>query len=149
MDIGQRIRYFRRQYDMDQRDLGRAMNVSNRTISSWETGRTEPRIEMIDKMCQIFHCRRSDFLSDMDLDYIVKDEHENEYLIECYRRATPEDRRLIDSILYKYSDVYNQLVKQMAETAPKIEEAEKWKRPGSTPWYFDEHGLPTNKPKED
>lgn len=131
MDIGARIKYFRTKSALEQKQLAELLNVSNKTVSSWERNRTEPRIEMIDKMCEIFGCRRSAFLGESDVDYLVR-ENDFEYLIECYNRASESDRKLIDTILYKYSDAYKKVLEDMTAYSHKIEESEGW--------HFDKDG---------
>lgn len=125
MDIGSTIKLFRKQKGMEQKDLAERLNVSNKTISSWETNRTEPKMEMIDKMCAIFGCRRSDFLQDnkpqMDLAILMDDQWQ---LVELYSRASEKDKKLVDSILYKYTNEYLELLKQMEQASKKIDEAE-------------------------
>lgn len=134
MRIGESIKRFRTLKDMDQKELAKLLNVSNKTISSWETNRTEPKIEMIDKMCEIFHCRRSDFLdSSIAFEITTQDiDKETAILIECYKKASFEEKRLIDNILYKYSESYKQLLEDLKPAANKIEESENW--------HFDKNG---------
>lgn len=67
MDIGGKIKRFRKQSDMDQKTLAQKLNVSPKTVSSWEVNRTQPKMDMIDAMCRVFNCKRSDFL-DEDVD---------------------------------------------------------------------------------
>lgn len=140
MDIGARIKFYRRQNDMEQKDLANLLGVSNKTISSWETNRTEPKMEMIEKMCQIFNCRKSDFVDGFEFDYVFTHDEEIEMLIECYRKASYADRRLIDSILYKYSDGYIAQLEELGKAAKKIEEAENL--------HFDKNGNPIQKEED-
>lgn len=67
MDIGGKIKKFRLQSGIDQKTLAQKLNVSPKTVSSWEVNRTQPKMEMIDAMCRVFNCKRSDFL-DEDVD---------------------------------------------------------------------------------
>lgn len=39
-----------------QEDVAEKMGISQRTISSWETGRTVPKLDDYDKLAQIFGC---------------------------------------------------------------------------------------------
>lgn len=64
MDLGAKIKKYRAQLGMDQRDLAHRLNVSPKTVSSWEVNRTQPKMEMIDAMCKVFGCKRSDFLDE-------------------------------------------------------------------------------------
>ena len=62
MQIGSNIKNFRKRLNLTQDDLGKILNVSGRTISSWEINRTEPNMGMINKMCKAFKCLPSDII---------------------------------------------------------------------------------------
>lgn len=68
MNVGQRIKELRKQNNMDQVELAKRLNVSNKTVSSWEQNRTQPKMEMIEAMCDIFHCTKADFVTP-EIDY--------------------------------------------------------------------------------
>lgn len=55
MNCGQKIKQLRLEKQLSQKQLGEILNVSDKTISKWETGRTLPDIEMIQKIAQYFH----------------------------------------------------------------------------------------------
>ena len=59
MNIGENIKAMRKKHGMEQSDLGERLHVSNKTISSWECGRTEPKMGMIEAMCDVFGCEKS------------------------------------------------------------------------------------------
>ena len=50
MSYGDNIRKLRKVNHMNQTELGKLLNVSNKAISSWESDRTEPNMEMINAM---------------------------------------------------------------------------------------------------
>lgn len=52
--IGQRIWYLRITNHMTQDALAKRLYVSGNTISSWEHGRTEPNLETIVKLSELF-----------------------------------------------------------------------------------------------
>lgn len=54
MNIGENIRLLRQAHKMEQRDLADRLHISDKTISSWECGRTEPKMGMIEEMAEIF-----------------------------------------------------------------------------------------------
>lgn len=62
MELGENIKKFRNAHGMDQKALGRALNVSDKTISSWECGRTEPRIGMVEKVAEVFGVNKTDII---------------------------------------------------------------------------------------
>ena len=46
MNIGEKIRTYRRNCKLTQKELGEKIGVSDKTISSWENSRTMPDLEM-------------------------------------------------------------------------------------------------------
>ena len=48
--VGQRIKYLRKQSGITQKKLANILYVSDKTVSSWETDRTEPDITSIIKI---------------------------------------------------------------------------------------------------
>lgn len=64
MDLGAKIKKYRAQFDMDQKTLAQKLNISPKTVSSWEVNRTQPKMEMIEAMCQVFGCKKTDFLDE-------------------------------------------------------------------------------------
>lgn len=54
-NLSNRIKELRTKNNMSQFDLGEKLFVSDKTISSWESNRTTPNIDMIFKICDIFN----------------------------------------------------------------------------------------------
>ena len=50
MSLGNRINYYRQQSGLTQEQLAERMNVTRQTVSSWETGRTEPDIDTLHRI---------------------------------------------------------------------------------------------------
>lgn len=63
MNIAENIKRYRRQLGMEQRELAERLQVSDKTISSWECGRTEPKMGAVEKMSEIFGCTTTDLIS--------------------------------------------------------------------------------------
>lgn len=51
---GDNIRNFRKQKGMNQHELGEKMDVSAVSVSKWERGQTQPDIETLQKMADLF-----------------------------------------------------------------------------------------------
>ena len=51
---GQNIRLFRKQKGMNQHELGAAMDVSAVSVSKWEREQTQPDIETLQKLADLF-----------------------------------------------------------------------------------------------
>lgn len=62
MEISKQIRKKRTDAGLQQKELADKLHVSQRTISSWEVGRTEPNMGMVNKMCEIFGCSLSELV---------------------------------------------------------------------------------------
>lgn len=97
MNIGENIKAMRKQKGLDQKGLAKLLNVSNRTISSWETNRTQPDMESIGELCKIFECSPSDF--SIGADYTVVLSVDEKALIEFYRNAPNDARDTINRIV--------------------------------------------------
>ncbi|SEA70148.1 DNA-binding transcriptional regulator, XRE-family HTH domain [Pseudobutyrivibrio sp. ACV-2] len=97
MSIGQKIKYHRKLKGLKQKDLAAILGISDKTISSWEIDRTEPSMDMINKMCELFKIDASVLiapptttpsLSQDELDIINKYRSLNEYgKNDLFRRA--------------------------------------------------------------
>lgn len=55
MSFNQNLRYLRRKANLSQATLGDKLGVDYATIRNYESGKTEPRLELISKLAQIFN----------------------------------------------------------------------------------------------
>lgn len=62
-NVGKNIKSYRKSAGLSQCELAERLNVSNRTISSWEIDRTKPSIDDVNKMVKIFGCTIDDIVS--------------------------------------------------------------------------------------
>lgn len=69
MSIGERIKKLRIKNKLTQQDLADKLFVSDKTVSSWESGRTEPDINMLSDICKALN---TNFLT------LINDESTNE-----------------------------------------------------------------------
>ena len=67
-DFSERILNLRKEYDLTQSELGKQLGVSNRAVSKWENGISNPQIEIIYQICKLYG---------KDLDYFFEDSSEN------------------------------------------------------------------------
>jgi len=49
---GEDIRRYREQKKVSQEEMAQALNVTRQTVSSWETGRTEPDLDTLHRIAQ-------------------------------------------------------------------------------------------------
>lgn len=63
-NIANNIRHYMDTIHVTQTDLAKLLGCSNTTVSMWIQGEATPRMDKIDKMCDIFGCSRQDLISD-------------------------------------------------------------------------------------
>jgi len=71
MNIGNRIKEYRHQYNFSQEELADKVFVSRQTISNWENNKCYPDIESISLLCDIFHVSLNEFIK-KDLEEMKK-----------------------------------------------------------------------------
>lgn len=64
--IGERIAGLRKQRGWTQNKLAELINISNKAISKWESGRSDPSLELVVALSEIFDCTT---------DYLIKGIH--------------------------------------------------------------------------
>lgn len=62
MELSEQLKRYRKQSNMTQRELAMKLNVSDKTISSWETGRTYPDISLLINLSSILNISLDEFL---------------------------------------------------------------------------------------
>ena len=60
--ISNNIKQLRKIKNMSQQDLANKLGISFKTVSHWEAGYTEPSIEMIKKLKDIFNASYEELL---------------------------------------------------------------------------------------
>lgn len=81
--IGDNIRRIREEKGMSQVELAEKLFVSDKTISSWEVNRTEPKMGMIEQLCVALHCQKSDIVGG---DHQMKLSSHERVVIIAYRQ---------------------------------------------------------------
>ncbi|MBR3596680.1 MAG: helix-turn-helix transcriptional regulator [Clostridia bacterium] len=63
VEVGKFIAELRKNRDLTQKELARKLNVTDKAVSKWETGRCYPDIEMIMKLSEFFSVSVNDIVS--------------------------------------------------------------------------------------
>lgn len=71
MDISRNIKALREHHNMSQSDLAKLLDVSDKAVSTWENGRREPRMGVIQKLANAFNLQISDIV-EKDLETYYK-----------------------------------------------------------------------------
>lgn len=99
--VGDNIKRKRIEADMLQRELAKRLNVSMQTVSSWEIGRTEPNIGMLEEIAKVFNCTKLELVDGEKSDMPALISKDEELFLQAYRRATPAQRMLAYAELLK------------------------------------------------
>lgn len=62
--IGDNIRKLREEKGLSQADLAKKLFISDKTVSSWEVNRTEPKMGMIEALCVALSCQKTDIIGE-------------------------------------------------------------------------------------
>ena len=60
--FSERLRLYMEYAKMTQKELAKRMETSEATVSYWIKGLKVPRADKVDKLCEIFNCKRSDLV---------------------------------------------------------------------------------------
>lgn len=102
MRIGERIKALRETAGMRQIDLAKKLDVALTTISGWENTDRTPRIEVIEKIAEVFGVTPSIILgTDEKLDQLEEDFSEG---VRMLRRANRELTKADREELVKYME---------------------------------------------
>lgn len=53
--FGERLKYLRQSYDLNQIQLAQKLGVQKQSVSNWENNNIMPSIEMLEKIADYFH----------------------------------------------------------------------------------------------
>ncbi|RRG01215.1 MAG: XRE family transcriptional regulator [Lactobacillus sp.] len=67
MEISDKLRHYRKQKNLTQKELADKLHLSRKTISGWENGRGYPDIKSIAQLSDIFGVSTDDLLKDNNL----------------------------------------------------------------------------------
>lgn len=76
--FGKNLKYYLNKNNMTQAELAKRLNVGTTSVYNWCNGIKSPRMDKVDAMCEIFHCKRSDLIEDKD-----EVEEESEYYLDA------------------------------------------------------------------
>ena len=83
---------------MTQLELSKLLNVGTTSVYNWCNGVKAPRMDKIDRMCQIFGCKRSDLITDAPIKTKTYSDNENE-LISLFENADPDVQNAVMILL--------------------------------------------------
>ena len=110
-NIAQNIAYYRKKNKMSQKSLANKINSKVTTISTWERGASTPDIDLLFKICKIFHISITSLLggdsiegnSKMMISGLEKE------IILAYRKADEIDQKIVHRTLHLPDDAHDTL----------------------------------------
>lgn len=72
---------------MDPQELARKLGCSQSTVYMWIQGNSTPRMDKIDRMCEIFGCEREDLISER---LATKEEAQQKQIVITFERKFRE-----------------------------------------------------------
>ena len=121
MSIGDNIKKWREHRNLKQSELAEMLGVSDKTVSSWEINRTEPKMGMVEKISSALHCKKTDIIGIDD----VSDEPY--YLNEETREIAQEvfENPELRSLFHVARDIPPERLKSHIEFMKNLKDQEK------------------------
>lgn len=131
MTFGDKLKNYRLNADLKQSELAQKMGVTQNSISSWETGRTEPNLGQLSKLCKILDCTMADLTNTREPkageisidDVLIKISTMTADEITIIERALEVRRREAYEIAMRKEEA-NAMRMQMSEMQKRLEELE-------------------------
>lgn len=98
-NIGKNISSLRKDRNMSQAELAKAVGVGRSTISSWETDRTEPSMQDVEKIAQVLDCKKEDIVRDY-MRELIRDAEVQRILMYAQMLTEEQQRSMIQQMQY-------------------------------------------------
>lgn len=100
MSIGKNIKKLREINSLTQKELAKIAGVSDKAVSTWETGIKEPRMGAIQKIADYFGLQKSNIIEENGINLLFNKNQPQglsptadiKELIECYQSCNTEDK---------------------------------------------------------
>ena len=97
--VSKNLRRIAIESDKSQADIAKDLKISKATISSWFNGTRVPRMDKIDRLCNYFHCKRSDLIEERIEKHLEPFSSHESKVLNAYLAADPITRRNIRILL--------------------------------------------------
>lgn len=64
--FSKRLRHYLKLNGITQLELSKKLGVGTTSVYNWCNGVKTPRMDKVDAMCELFHCKRSDLMEDKE-----------------------------------------------------------------------------------
>lgn len=73
LGISENIKIIRDRFGLTQQELAEIAGVTNKAVSAWESGTSEPRMGALEKIAKRFNLKKSNIIEDGGMDLIDKE----------------------------------------------------------------------------
>ena len=107
--FAEKLRYLRLQNELSQKELARKIDLSSNIICEYEKGRSQPNIDTVLKLAEIFNCS-VDYLLGREDDFGFIQSSADEYtstekrIISIYRGLSEREKTLFDNLVNSFDD---------------------------------------------
>lgn len=98
MSIGENIKSLRESRGLTQAQLGDAVGVSDKAVSTWESGKREPRMSAVEKLAELFGVTAGMLFCSEECGTALASDFEK-FMVEAYRRMDAEQRAFLRAAL--------------------------------------------------
>lgn len=99
MEFGKQLAKYRKEHEIDQKDIAELLNVTTQTISAYETGTNKIPYEKLITLCNYYKINPLDLIcADLTFNY-KKDEQQERKIIDAYDNLSDSNKRIVDFIL--------------------------------------------------
>ena len=97
--IGKFIQEMRKEQQLTQRELAEKLNISDKTVSKWETGNGLPEVGLMLPLCEILHISVNELLSGERLDEKRYYNKAEENIMDLLREKAEAKRKIIMGVI--------------------------------------------------
>lgn len=94
--FNEKLKDARKQKGLLQSELGKLIGVRTQTISNWETGKSEPNLETVNKLCEILNIPLYSLIS-KGADYQLN--YDEAFIIKKYRELSDDGKSIVINLL--------------------------------------------------
>ena len=94
--FSEKLKVARKQKGLSQAALGKLLGVQAQTIGRWETGKSKPNLETVNKLCEILNIPLYSLIS-KDADYQLN--YDEAFVIKKYRELNDDGKQMIINLL--------------------------------------------------
>lgn len=113
--FSKRLRYYLDKYEITQVELAKKLGVGTTSVYNWCNGIKTPRMDKVDAMCDLFHCKRSDLVEESrESTLTLKDERD---IAKALDKLVREMENQEDSPLYYNGEEIDEESKELMKEA--------------------------------